>query len=410
MRLRQGNIYILTLVFFFSLEIGARGNYSYQLRRIDKMLSVKEYESAYRLLTDIDRHDTVVPIVIAKSNLLLDYFINSYMHYVFELKDIPPRYSLMRLRGTKGSYIKYKYAIDSILLNNKKRHPNNFKIDKTLGKFYFQIHTKYGSKWKQHDSITLNKAIKYYRAAIENGEFDYQSCFNLGYCYLVKHQFKTGIQYLQKSAELKPDFANAYYNLAYAFLNLEKRRLAISSGKLALKYYQDKKFKADAARMVGLTFGELQRDEESYKYYRISDSIMPNHVITKRALVDLELKLDKPTLKSTSEVYLDLAPQNSGVYEDLYDIFILNNKENKLIEILENQKDKYHSNLKVLGNLHLYIGKIHYYHRDSIKASQNLRQAKQMFQRVYPQSHWLFKLINHLLKNGRSSRLTSNIY
>jgi FKBP-type peptidyl-prolyl cis-trans isomerase 2 len=69
-----------------------------------------------------------------------------------------------------------------------------------------------------HEKGQLDKAIAFYKLAIEDSPKFADVCFSLGNVYLMKGQFDEAEKFYQRAVEINPDYAEAHWNVA--LLNL----------------------------------------------------------------------------------------------------------------------------------------------------------------------------------------------
>jgi hypothetical protein len=387
---------ILTFILIFSFSILYGQNKT--IDKANKLIEGKKYESGIKILNDADPDNDNPEIVIAKTNLYLNYFVTSIMHQMFALKDLEKDEEIMEIRGSEGSFSMFTFAPDSILLRLIDKYPEKYELNKTLGYFYHEVHLKYPQNWLQPDSAVVKHFFDNYRIAYDNGIYDYWSSYGIGYAYLMKSDYKNAIPYLKKSTELKNDYPSSHYNLAYAYLYTDQREKGIESAKIAMDLYDYPQYKADAIRLIAVTYSELNKLEKSWDYYVQADIIYPNDYYTLKPLLDLEITLNKKTYKDKTKQFFLLAPGNPTIYQDLTTMYWNNNKQEELIEFLKGQHENYLNDNKVNGNLYFYIATIQYDNEDLKNAKINFEKSREIFKKVYEPNHRVFEVIDSYLK------------
>ena len=170
-------ILIILLVPFLYFNLKAE---NLVLNEADSLVKLKKYNSAFNLLnsqTDTNRNPE---IVCKKIDIALNYFVNSMMHQLFSFKDIAIDESIDDYRGSAGQFQMYHFQIDSVLLSLIQNNPENGKLYKYLGDFYYDVQTRYNNQWlKTYDELT-DLSLKNYEKANSLGTMDYQSLHNLG--------------------------------------------------------------------------------------------------------------------------------------------------------------------------------------------------------------------------------------
>jgi len=389
----------LLLVFILSatLLIGQES----PIAQAEALIEEKKYESAYKILDAADPTNSNPEIAIAKSDLLLNYFITSFMHQMFALKDLEKGEDLMELRGSEGSFSMYNFNPDSVLLNLIEEHPTNYELKKELGFFYHDVHLKYPNSWLISDSLVVANFKNYYKEAYDNDVYDHWSTYGLGYAYLINQDYESSIPYFEKSIELKNDYPSSHYNLAYAYLYSEQKRKAIASAEAAMNLYDFPEYKSDAARMIAVIYLELEESEKAHDYYLQADKIQPDDYYNLKPLLNLEVALDKKTYVERTEQFFLLAPDNAGIYNDLNEIYLTNDKADALLDFYATQHAKYAEDKKVDGNLYFYTAAIHLDKEEHEKAKTNFIKAKEVFSEVFEEGHDVFGIIDGYLEEMR---------
>ncbi len=381
----------LTIILAIIFHVATFGQ-SKTLKKAEKLIDNKQYESAIHILNEADPENENPKIVIAKTDLFLDYFVSSVMHQMFALTDLEEYQTIMDVRGSEGEFTMFSFKADSILLALIEKYPQNFSLHKTLGNYYHQVHLKYGENWLQPDSTVLQKMARHYQTAYENRLFDYWSTYGLGYYHLMNQQYAGSIPYFEKSTELKTDHPASHYNLAYAYLYTDQPENAIKSAEKSLKLYEDPEYKADAARMIAVIHQEMADPEKAWEYYKLANELLSDNYYTLKPLLDLAVMLDKESAAELTQEFFLLDPENPTIYKDLITIYGKSNGMNALIGFLEDQK-QVQDDTKIKANIRFYLGVIHYNLQNVQAAHSNFKEAKKLFQDVFQPAHPVFKAI-----------------
>jgi len=389
---------LLSIILLISFEISTFGqSNSDVINNAKNLIADKKYDSAYKLLDKSDSKNEIPDIVLLKEEIALNYFVTSIMHQVFGLKDLNPNETIWDYRGKPGEYNMISFPVNEILDKLIKKYPDNYKLYKGLGDFYYEVHLKYGDNWLKKNKELFDLIEKNYSKAIAHDEYDYLTYYALGYLALSQEKYKESIPLFSKSIDLDKNYASAYYNLAYAYLYINERDSAILNAKRSLDLYQDRTYKGDAARMVATIYGELNNELKSIEYYEISNSIDSNNYYTLRPLLNLYVKTESEKAKQTTEIFYKLGPEKPTIYNDLSTIYFENNKIDKLANFYRSNLTKYESDPKVYGNLNFYLGRL-YFETDKKTALGYFLKSKEIFTKVYDKDHQVFKVINDAIE------------
>ena len=150
------------------------------LKKANELIKEKKYQSAYKLLNDFDPKNCNVEIVLLKEDIVLNYYITSIMHQVFSLKDLEKNEDIMDYRDKEGSFNMYMIEIDKVLDSLIKINPENCKLFDGLGRYYYEVQTKYGGKWLKGNNELYRLIETNYKInvsimgiALSNKNYDY---------------------------------------------------------------------------------------------------------------------------------------------------------------------------------------------------------------------------------------------
>jgi len=371
------------------------------VNRANNFIATKKYESGFKLLDSIDPKNSIPAIVLLKEKIALNYFVSSIMHQMFAFKDISEDENIIDYRGKEGSFGMFQFPINNIIDSLIKVYPDNYELYKGLGDFYYEVQQKYGKEWLIEDSILSVLIEKNYQIAIEHNLGDDHIYYVIGFQLLSQKKNKEAIPYLLKSVELKSNFADANYNLAYAYLFTDDRGNALKYAKKSFELYNDSSYKGDAARMIGEIYEELKDDKNAIANYEVANKFDMNNYHNMKPLLYLYVKTDNTRRKDLLNSFYNLAPDKSIIYNDLEDIYFENKKKTELIEFYKMELLKYEGDKKISGNLNFYLGRA-YLDSDKQTAKKYFSRAKDIFATIYEKDDQVFKTIEELLKQAEN--------
>ena len=367
------------------------------IKKANELIADKKYESAFKLLDKFDPDNTKPEIALLKEDIVLNYFVTSMMHQMFALKDLEKDEDIMDYRGKNGSFGMQKFEVDKILDNLIKKYPDDCKLYKGLGDYYYEVSLKYGDEWLKKGKELFKLIEANDLKAIDNNCADYNTYYVMGYINISQKKYREGIPYFLKSIELNKNDGNTYYNLAYAYLYLDKRDSALINAQISLDLYKEKTYKSDAARMMGQIYLELKDTKNAIKSYELAEEIASGNYYNIKPLLDLYVETNNSKVKQTTELFFNLAPANPTIYVDLEDIYIRNKKDDDLISFYNDQLKINSKKPKVEGSLYFYLARI-YIERDKKLAKDYFLKAKEIFSKVYKEDHKVFKAIDEGLE------------
>jgi tetratricopeptide (TPR) repeat protein len=389
---------IIPLFFALSASIFAQTDEEV-LQLSEKLISEKQYLTAFQKLDDYDSENTKPDIVLAKEKIVLNYFITSLMHQMFVLKNLKMNETVMDYRGKEGQYTFFSFPVNKILDTLINRYPENYRLYNGLAEFYYEVHLKYGDNWLISTPELLKLMEKNYLVAIKHDAGDYLSYYVLGYVKILNREYDQCIDFFKKSIALKYDYPSSHYNLAYAYLYLDKRDSAISEAEISAKQYEDEIYKADAYRLIGITYSELNDMQNAIKYLELSNKFDPDNYYTLKLLLKASISTNSKRKDDLLNSFFKLNPDNPTIYNDLSEIYGYANKYFELEKFYQSKLSEYRNNDEVSGNLYFYLGQI-YFESDKKKAIEYINTAREFFKRVYPEEHQVFKMIDEILEKN----------
>ncbi len=359
----------------------------------------KKYETAYNLLDSFDSRNDNPDIALLKENIALDFYIETYNHQKFAFKDLNNNEKIKDYRGKTSNLKMHVFKINKVLDSLIKIYPDNHFLYKGLGDYYYEVRLKYGNDWLVSEKELINLVEENYKTALGDKIGDFETNYRLGLTYEIDNKYQAGIPYFIKSIQINDSSADAHYNLAYAFLNVNDTNNALRHSLLAAKLYQDSSEKGDATRMAGVLFAQMGKQKKAIEFMELSNRIAPNNYNTLKILVDMYLKVDnrKKEREVTLEFY-KLGFEKPTIYNDLIDIYTTNKQQKTLISFFQSQIKPANDNMVQLGSLYFSIGKL-YTDTDKNLAIENLTKAAQVFSTVYKPENPVFKLIYDMMKS-----------
>jgi tetratricopeptide (TPR) repeat protein len=385
------NLFFLLLFVIFQISVYSQTNRE-TLTRAGNLVSAKKYASAFQLLQDADPKNGNPDMVLMKEDIAINYFVTSIMHQMFAFKDLEDNEDIMDYRGKNGSFQMYVFAVNQILDSLIRIYPENYKLYKGLGDFYYDVKNRYQGDWLKDDSIVASLIISNYQVVFDHHLADYNTCFRAGLECVELKKYKEAIPFFSKSIELQKDFADGYYNLAYAYLFTDDRENALSNAKRSLDLYNDREYKGDAARMIAQVYIEQNNDREAIRYYELANSLDTGNYYTLKPLLDLYVKTGNSATEATLNAFYRLAPDKPTIYNDLGQIYLEGKKTGDLVEFYKSRLSIYADDKKVSGNLNFFLGQL-YLDIDGKKAKEYYLKAKEFFSTIYNKDHAVFDAI-----------------
>ncbi|HEX8348424.1 MAG TPA: hypothetical protein VF598_00550 [Hymenobacter sp.] len=245
------------------------------LRKADDLIAQKKYDTAFRILQEYDPRNAKLAVVLKKEEYALNYSISTREYKSFTFKDLPILETLDDNRYKEGvGGTTYRFRVGRSLDSLKRRYPQNYKLDRGLGDYYFSLQQCDCADKNTLEDDLFPLIIKHYAVAHENGYGDYYSYFATGYAYQRLGQFQQSVKPFLHSIKLRNDYPPTHLNLAFVYLELKQYDKAREQALLARDQFQDEQPKSDAEFLLG----EI---ENRIKGIGVKDAAKPNARSTK---------------------------------------------------------------------------------------------------------------------------------
>ena len=235
------------------------------LRQARQLVLERRYDSAWRLLTQLDPRNTDPTVAIEKTNLALRYYTatDQLQRFAFrdlKLLDVTPD----SLRQLGHDSLRYPFAVRQVLETLQRRHPGNYRLARALGDYYYTVHECDCAEQDLGEDEVFLRTITEYQEAHAHGQGDYLSYFALGYAYQRLGRFRASLAPFERSLQLRPRNPTAHLNLAFVLLELRELEAARTQASLAQQYFANLRRKDDAGFLlqeieerIGQTSGEV---------------------------------------------------------------------------------------------------------------------------------------------------------
>gem|GEM_PF-1854253 len=235
------------------------------LRDADRLVSQRQYATAYSLLDRFDPTNDIPSILLKKEEIMLDYFVQSINHMVFSLQDLKPGESLDSIRShfTIGQMI--PFMADSLLRRLIDRHPADCALLCGYARYYQALLDDYDMQlWDIYVDTTVFYLLR--RAAKPDCHCA-EASYQVGLRYNRLDLDDSASHYYRRTLAICDTHWHAHYNLGVNAYGDEKTAEAIIHFRRAYHGYTDHLLKADAARALGIIYSDHLRQTDSALHY-----------------------------------------------------------------------------------------------------------------------------------------------
>ncbi len=370
------------------------------LKKADKLVEQKKYASAFALLEKKDPDNKKPAIVLKKADIAMDYFVSSIMHQTFAFKDLEEGEDLMeaRINDEGQTYALYVLPIQDVLDTLIMQHPKNYKLHKTLGKFYYEVYLKYGENWMMTSDELLKKMYDHSIIAAENGEADFLTYYNIGFYLTGMERYSEAISAYKNSVQLDSTYPTSQYNLAICYLYVDSAQQGTGYAEKAVELYKSPALKADAARVTGVLYKTSGDFNNAHKFLELSNQIQPENYYTLAQLLEVQLTLElNNDAANSAAVFFELDPANPAIVGELMGIYSQQNADTLLFPILNKKIEEYKDDFEVLGTVYFLLARYYIAQNDIAAAKTLLIASRKNFEKVLEDDTPVFKVIDDFL-------------
>ena len=217
------------------------------LSNASQLILDRQYESAFKLLNAFDPKHQRPAVAIKQAELALTYHLRSREYEGFGFIDLKPSERLDSLRAhfTRAA-IRYPFPVERVLKNLLKRYPTNYKLNRALGDYYYQVEQCECAEAERSPKELYALMVRHYTTAHAHGYGDYASYYALGYARMSQRRYQESVPAFKRSIALRPNYALSRYYLAYSYIHLNKLKSALEEARAAVRFSDDPTLKDDA--------------------------------------------------------------------------------------------------------------------------------------------------------------------
>ena len=221
------------------------------LRQARQLVLERRYESAWQLLALTDPTNAAPAVVLAKTDVALNYYANTENLRRFAFRNLKLLdLGLDSLRQLGQDSVRYAFPVRKVLERLQTRFPDNYKLARALGDYYFTVQQCDCAEAELGEDEVFRRTIAQYQEAHAHGQGDYLSYFALGYAYQRLGQFQESLAPFERALQLRPAYATAHLNLAFVLLEIKQFQKAQEHARRALELFPDDPHKEDAAFLL----------------------------------------------------------------------------------------------------------------------------------------------------------------
>ncbi|MBS2100361.1 hypothetical protein [Carboxylicivirga linearis] len=382
----------LLLLGFFSLSFSQEWK-----KELDSLVEGRQYLSAYELLEKLpDTIDT--DLLLSKVQLATKYYSTSHYHRAFGFENLREGEELEGVRKNANQYnTPFKLNVDSLLLVHMNADSTDYRLHLELGKYYNAVFLQFGDRWGRKSEWLLDQSQYYFTQAYKYGLYDYYSLYAMGYYNTLTENYHEARYWYNKSLQVDEQ-ALTHYNLAVSCLFDGMFAEGGQSAVRAYELYTDSLKKGDAARIAGILYSKLEKNEEALEYFEKANELSPNYKPNLLYLLKAYLASSKD--EEAKKLSFDVLTQNiysPDLFQELLDMFeqeqhleILKDVFNKVLEEAEDDSE-------AKGNVLFHFAKLEYELGHKRTAKRYLKDSKNQFSNVFDSGHQVFQAIDQML-------------
>jgi tetratricopeptide (TPR) repeat protein len=385
---------------FMLLGLAVLGQSS--LKQAQSLIDAQKYRSAFAVLEAADPAHQSAPILIKQCEILLDYYIVSDKHLQFSLKDLEPEEHLEELRTEAPDLPKVKFRIDSLLYFRLEEEPDNLELHLALGRYFLEVYQKFKGESFYPEQMLLTRMEMHCALAYKRGAKDRYSTYALGMKKLLDKEPLAAIPFFEDHISLNPRNAEVYFNLALAYQIQNRRLKSIESALNAMEFYEDPALKAEAARMIAVSYAHLNDTIRSLEFLELADQIEPGNYFTLKYILQTQALVDTVAFADTRKRFFQLGPAKNKIYQDLYRMHLNHGWEANLVQFYESELLNFSTDTLVRAQLNLHRAILYKDLKNQEACNAAVAEAVSDFKLVYPPNHDIFRFIGSYFRDERT--------
>ena len=318
MKTKKPLIFIILLFCTFALfaqrnvYAGADAQTQAALENADKLVEQKQYATAFDSLSMDNEF-----FIAKKTEIAINYFLQSLMHTMFILEDLTEEQSLMELRANlTGAYNMTYFDPAKVIQEYVEKNGPKPILDYTLGLYYSDVLRRYQGRWLISDEELVNNTIEYLLKAYENDCWDAWSVSELACAYMKNGEHETALKFYSVKLDNKEDFSiDDDYNFGLCNYFCGYYPQAQIYMEKSIKNYEDAPdYLYDTYWFLSAIYINTQQYDEALKALDNCRTLdMGDYRLIQRYITFYAIIKDKAKTLEASADFFQLGPENPSV-------------------------------------------------------------------------------------------------
>ncbi|MCR4828444.1 MAG: tetratricopeptide repeat protein [Bacteroidales bacterium] len=292
------------------------------LKKADKLIAKRQYKSAYELLDRYDATNDRAAIVLKKEEIVLNYFSLNIMHMMYALDDLKKGESLDEIRGSMEKMSEmFTFESDSLLLRLLAKNPDDPSLLDGHAAYHYAILFDYGEEmW-----ITYTDSVCWhYIEEASNANVSAKASYLLGLRNTYNADYPSAVRNFKQVIAKDATMWNAYYNMGFAYYNMEQYREALDCFRESYKGYKEIGYKGDAANAMGMIYSKALGNADSGLHcFNLAIQCDPTNLYYHLNRLELFLSMQEPAAYEQMITCWQLAMEdldNENLFSDVMDM------------------------------------------------------------------------------------------
>jgi tetratricopeptide (TPR) repeat protein len=351
-------------------------------------------------LQQIDAANKNPDAVMAKFNLAMNYHVHTIRYHLFAFADLREGENVDDLKKSASTLQQphFEVKIDSVLMSLIRHYPEDGRLYKALGDYYYAVYKSYGDQWFISARQLLEESYLHLLKAYGLNCTDAQSLYVLGYYNSLFESYHEAEMWYLRSLQLNPHAPLVYYNLGVNYLLNKQAEKGIQPMEEAFKLFNDSLKKSDAARVLGIMYYKSKNKEQALVCFELADAFSPAYHPTQMFLLRSRLQMNQveQALK-LAKIIFDQAPFDPDVPDELLEMFRMEGKGDLLANLFENLMKEYRGQHEAIGNVRFHYGKLLYLEGEPAKSLRMFKKSYNSFKKVLPANHHVFDMLEEMM-------------